>query len=350
MLTTLSGQWQPRHGFRAALRNRSAHGCSRAAKLHVRAEAASSSQPQLVVVGSLNADTVLEVDRIPKGGETMNAKTLKTFPGGKAPNQAAAAGKVGYPTVMLGQVGTDVNADLLRSSLEEASVDVSHLRAVEGPTGSAIILLQPSGENSIMIVGGANKAEWSFSEEAQEVLNSAGGLLLQREIPEELNIKVAKIVADKGKPVILDCGGGEDPISEQLLQHLTVLSPNETELARLSGQPTESEQEIEAAVHKLQGKGVQQVLVKLGQQGSVLYGAADEPIRQGIFKVDKVVDTTGAGDTFTAAYAVALLEGNSQQDCLRFAAAAAALCVQRPGAMPSSPLRDEVEQLLKSES
>lgn len=99
----------------------------------------------------------------------------------------------------------------------------------------------------------------------------------------------------------------------------------------------------------LQAKGVQQVLVKLGKDGCILYGAEEQPIRQNIFPVEKVVDTTGAGDTFTAAYAVALLEGNSQQAALKFAAAAGALCVQKPGAMPSSPQRQEVEELLRSQ-
>ncbi|CAK0752448.1 hypothetical protein CVIRNUC_002147 [Coccomyxa viridis] len=300
----------------------------------------------LVVVGSVNADMVLEVDRLPADGETLGAKALNTFPGGKGANQAAAAAKLQYPTYMLGQVGRDVNAELLKSALSDAGVKLDHLQEVEGPSGTAIILVQPSGENSIMIVGGANTAEWQFSEEALQLLRTAGMLLLQREIPEDVNARVAAIAKEAGVPVLLDCGGVEGPIAPELMQSVTTLSPNETELARLTGKDTDSKDQAEEAARDILGQGVSSVLVKRGTNGSLLIDKDGYRSSQPIYEADKVVDTTGAGDCFTGAYAVGILEGKAPEEALKFAAAASALCVGRPGAMPSLPSRDEVDKRL----
>ncbi|KAK9906897.1 hypothetical protein WJX75_009892 [Coccomyxa subellipsoidea] len=301
----------------------------------------------LVVVGSINADLVLEVERLPKDGETLGASSLNTFPGGKGANQAAAAARLQHPTYIIGQVGKDANASLLRDALSDAGVRLDHLKEVNGPSGTAVILLQPSGENSILIVGGANTAAWDFDDAALELLRSAGAVLLQREIPEEVNAHVAGIAAAAGVPVLLDCGGVEGPILPDLLKNISILSPNETELARLTGKGTESEEEAAAAAQLMLEQGVDTVLVKRGTSGSLQICKADGSLTQPIFPVDKVVDTTGAGDCFTGAYAVATLEGKGSADALKFAAAASALCVQKAGAMPSLPSREEVLRLLK---
>jgi ribokinase len=257
-----------------------------------------------------------------------------------------------------------------------------------------VILLQPSGENSIVIVGGANQAPWQLSEDARRLVQAAGAVLLQREIPEAVNAEVAALAAAAGVPVILDAGGVEAPVGEALLRSVSVLSPNETELERLAGCPTADLQQVgpqrrarraargarraaharfaspaarplptpcpaapcparpqvQAAAGALQQRGVAAVLVKLGSDGSLLVPPGGEgPLRQRAFPVDKVVDTTGAGDCFTAAFAVATLEGRTYGEALRFASAAAALCVQQPGAMPSLPLRGAVEALLQQQ-
>ncbi|CAL5227637.1 g10642 [Coccomyxa viridis] len=302
----------------------------------------------LVVVGSVNADLVLEIDRLPADGETLGAKSLNTFPGGKGANQAAAAAKLQHPTYMLGQVGSDANAELLKSSLSEAGVKLDHLREVDGPSGTAVILVQPSGENSIMIVGGANTADWEFDESALQLLRTAGMVLLQREIPEEVNARVAAIAKGAHVPVLLDCGGVEGPISPELMHNITTLSPNETELARLTGMETESEDQAEEAARKILSQGIHSVLVKRGTNGSLLIDRDGDVNLQPIFEVEKVVDTTGAGDCFTGAYAVAILEGKKPEEALTFAAAASALCVGRSGAMPSLPRREEVDRKLSS--
>lgn len=304
----------------------------------------------LVVVGSVNADLVMQVERIPKPGETLAASTLEFYPGGKGANQAAAAAKLGYATYFVGQIGDDANAVPLKDSLVRCGVNISHLKDLKGSTGTAIILLQTSGENSIIIVGGANQAQWQLSDATKQLLKTAGAILLQREIPESVNTEVAEIAASAGVPVILDAGGVEGPISPALLRNVSVLSPNETELARLTGLPTENMDQVKVAAEHVMAMGVKSVLVKLGADGCLLLPGSGEPVRQLAFKAAKVVDTTGAGDCFTASYGVAVLEGRGLVDALKFASAAAAICVQRKGAQPSLPSRDEVEALLREQS
>jgi len=306
-----------------------------------------SVQRPLVVVGSANADLVFTIDRLPKPGETLAASSLETIPGGKGANQAAAAAKLGYPTYFCGQVGQDANASMLKESLSGCGVNLMHLREVQGASGTALILLQKSGENSIVIVGGANQSHWQLTDNIKQLLQSAGAVLLQREIPEEINVQVAQIASSAGVPVFLDAGGVEGPISPALLSSLAVLSPNETELARLTGKPTHTLELVQAAASELMQLGVKSVLVKLGADGSLLLpGPGLVPIRQAAIPAPEVVDTTGAGDCFTAAYAVAVLEGKGGAEALRFASAAASICVRRKGAMPSLPVRPEVQELL----
>ncbi|KAH6780838.1 pfkB-like carbohydrate kinase family protein [Perilla frutescens var. hirtella] len=306
--------------------------------------------PPLVVVGSANADIYVEIDRLPKEGETVSAKTGQTLAGGKGANQAVCGGKLAYPTYFVGQVGEDAHGKLITEALKGGGVFLDRLTTVAGaPTGHAVVMLQSDGQNSIIIVGGANMVGWpeSLTPEDLEVVKNAGIVLLQREIPDSINIQVAKAARSSGVPVILDAGGVDAPIPPELLKFIDILSPNETELARLTHVPTESFEQISQAAEKCHKMGVKQVLVKLGAKGSVLFIEGEEPIRQSIISAMKVVDTTGAGDTFTAAFAVALVEGKPKKECLKFAAAAASLCVQVKGAIPSMPDRESVSNLLQ---
>ncbi|KAF5191282.1 Ribokinase [Thalictrum thalictroides] len=309
------------------------------------------NNPPLVVVGSANADIYVEINRLPKEGETISAKTGQTLAGGKGANQAACGGKLAYPTYFVGQIGEDAHGRLISEALETGGVQLDHLSIVSNaPTGHAVVMLQSDGQNSIIIVGGANMCCWpeKFDEKDLEVVKNAGIVLLQREIPDSVNIQVAKAARSAGVPVILDAGGMEGPIPVELLNFVDILSPNETELARLTGMETESFEQISQAVLKCNEMGVKQVLVKLGSKGSALFVEGEEPINQPIISASKVIDTTGAGDTFTAAFAVALVEGKSRKECLKFAAAAASLCVQVKGAIPSMPARKAVLDLLHS--
>ncbi|MQM23413.1 hypothetical protein Taro_056477 [Colocasia esculenta] len=305
----------------------------------------------MVVVGSANADIYVEIDRLPMVGETISARTGQTLAGGKGANQACCGGKLAHPTYFVGQVGDDAHGRLIEEALEGGGVLLGHLsRVPAAPTGHAVVMLQPDGQNSIIIVGGANMCCWPerLPEKDLEVVRRAGVLLLQREIPDSVNIQVAEAAKSAGVPVILDAGGMEGPIPLELLNFVDVFSPNEIELARLTGLPTETFEQLSQAVKKCYEMGVEQVLVKLGGKGSALFIKGDEPIKQPVIEASKVLDTTGAGDTFTAAFAVALVEGKTRKECLRFAAAAASLCVQVKGAIPSMPERSAVVKLLQS--
>ncbi|XP_062087251.1 ribokinase [Humulus lupulus] len=309
------------------------------------------SSPPLVVVGSANADIYVEIDRLPAEGETISAKTGQTLAGGKGANQAACGGKLSYPTYFVGQVGDDAHGKLITEALENGGVCLDRLSTVDAsPTGHAVVMLQSDGQNSIIIVGGANMSCWpdSLSDEDSELVRNAGIVLLQREIPDPVNIQVAKAARSAGVPVILDAGGVDSPVPQELLNLVDIFSPNESELRRLTGMPTETFEQISQAVYKCHEMGVKQVLVKLGAKGSALFTKGEEPIKQPVISAEKVIDTTGAGDTFTASFAVAFVEGKSMKECLRFAAAAASLCVQVKGAIPSMPDRTSVLNLLHS--
>ncbi|GER53951.1 pfkB-like carbohydrate kinase family protein [Striga asiatica] len=313
--------------------------------------AASSAAPPLVVVGSANADIYVEIDRLPREGETVSAKTGQTLAGGKGANQAVCGGRLRYPTYFVGQIGKDAHGKLIAEALESGGVSLDYLSTVDGaPTGHAVVMLQADGQNSIIIVGGANMACWPevLDREDLEVVENAGIVLLQREIPDSVNIQVAKAARSARVPVILDAGGFDAPIPLELLEFIDILSPNETELARLTNMPTGSFEQISQAVEECHKMGVKQVLVKLGAKGSALFTQGKEALKQPIISAPKIIDTTGAGDTFTAAFAVALVEGKSKTECLQFAAAAASLCIQVKGAIPSMPDRDSVLNLLHS--
>jgi len=298
------------------------------------------------VVGSINADLYVRLARIPVPGETLPGRDAAMRPGGKGANQATAAARLGVPVRFVGQVGDDAYAPVLRAELRANGVDDSLLLNVSGPSGQAMIMLQDDGENAIILSGGANQ-QWAGGLPVAAAASIAASqvLLLQREIPEAINQQAAAAAQAAGVPVVLDAGGADTPLDPAWLAQVAVLSPNETELARLTGLDTSTDAAVQRATRALLAQGVGAVLVKLGSRGSVLLATEAAPISFGVFAAD-VVDTTGAGDCFTAAYAVALAEGRPAFERLRFAAAAAALCIGKLGAMPAMPERAAVEALL----
>ncbi|KAL4095442.1 hypothetical protein PRIC1_008816 [Phytophthora ramorum] len=316
------------------------------------------ARKHVLVIGSVNADIVVEISRLPVRGETLSASksdTGKFFPGGKGSNQAAAAGRIlgtNHPTLcakFAGQFGNDTHGEALKSALEGAGVDTALAGSPDCPSGQAFVFVYPDGDNSIVIVGGANRA-WPDELPAAltDAIQSAAIVLLQCEIPERVNALVAKTAAETNVPVMWDTGGDDTPIPAELLPLLTYVCPNETELARLTKREVTNTDDAIVAARSLQEKGAKNVLVTLGSDGSVFVPAdGSELVHQKCFKVDKVVDTTGAGDCYRGAFAVAFAEGCAVQDCMARAAAASALCVQRPGALPSLPSGDEVVSFLK---
>mmetsp|Transcript_99849 Transcript_99849/g.251842 ORF Transcript_99849/g.251842 Transcript_99849/m.251842 type:complete len:275 (-) Transcript_99849:167-991(-) len=269
-------------------------------------------------------------------------------PGGKGANQAVAAARLskgtGRKAQFVCQFGNDAHAKTLETVLLDNGLDIAACGRSDKPSGQAFIFLEADGHNSILIVGGSNVA-WpkDISSDLATRVRGASAVLLQREIPEYVNEAVAEIAHAAGVPVIQDVGGEERPFSDKILRRLTYICPNETELERLTGLPTGTEEQIVVAARQLQNRGVKNVLVTLGGDGSLLLDDTGKVTRQAAFAVPggRVVDTTGAGDCFRAAFTVALVEGHPLQECMRFAAAAGSITVSRMGAVPSLPSRDE---------
>jgi ribokinase len=303
----------------------------------------------LLVIGSINADLYVEVPRLPGLGETIAGMDAAMRPGGKGANQAVAAARLGSETWFAGKLGSDAYAPPLRLALEGAGVQLDLLDQVDGPTGQAVILLQQGHDNAIIVIGGANREWVELDDAVHQRLRQCGALLLQGEIPDPINLEAAHAARTAGVPVILDAGGAGGAVLPALLPLVDILSPNEHELAVLSGMPTTTNEQALAAARALQARGAHTLLVKLGQRGAMLVPEQGKPVVHGAFQVN-VVDTTGAGDCFTAAYAVATVGGMQPQARLRFACAAAALCVMRKGAIASMPSREAVKRFLMSSS
>ncbi|CEG49213.1 ribokinase [Plasmopara halstedii] len=315
----------------------------------------------ILIIGSVNADIVVEISRPPVRGETLSASKAATgvfVPGGKGSNQAAAAGKIigaNHPTLCVkfaGQFGNDTHGEKLKNALESAGVDTALASHPACPSGQAFVFVYPDGDNSIVIVGGANRA-WpdKLSTDLLNAIKLAAIVLLQCEIPVHINALVAKTAADFNVPVMWDTGGDDILIPDDILPLLTYVCPNETELARLAKRNVNNIDDAIAAARYLQKQGAKNVLVTLGSDGSVMVPVHHSKIvHQKSFTALKVVDTTGAGDCYRGAFAVALAEGRDVQECMIRATAASALCVQRFGALTSLPTGDEIEVFLRENS
>jgi ribokinase len=304
------------------------------------------SEPAIVVVGSLNADLTVRVPRFPAPGETISGEGFAIVPGGKGANQAAAAGRLGGRVAMVGQVGADANGRLLRDALNAAGVD-TRLVAVDeaAATGVAVITIDVLGENEIILAAGANG---TYAPDrlapALATLRSARVVLLQLEIPLATVMRAAAEARSAGAVVVLDPAPAV-PIPDQLLSLADYVTPNERELALLAGgAPTGDDtplEDVDAMARAVLRRGAGRVLVKLGARGARLV-ALDEVLSWPARHVH-AVDTTAAGDAFNGALAVALTEGASLDQAVRFATIAASISVTRAGAQPSLPTRAEAE-------
>jgi ribokinase len=304
----------------------------------------------VVVVGSLNMDFVVQVARLPAPGETVLGSGFQTIPGGKGANQACAAGRLGgsaVRTCMVGRVGMDPFGDQLKASLAAAGVDVSTVLGTRAlPTGVALIWVEQSGQNSIVVASGANGAVTPADiESVRAQFAGARCALFQLETPVEAVEAAMSVLHEAGVVTILDPAPAQ-PLAAALLRQVSILTPNETEACILLGRPP-ARVSLKAApelARALLALGPQAVVLKLGDQGA-FYSDGDSIIESPGFSVDPV-DTTAAGDTFNAGFAVGLAEGKSVAEALRFANAAAAVSVTRLGAQSSVPARSEVEEFL----
>jgi ribokinase len=307
-------------------------------------------KPALAVVGSLNMDFVVSVDRLPAPGETVLGRDFRTIPGGKGANQACAAGRLGAAGVdvrMIGRVGYDVFADHLKASLSAAGVDTSAVFATRSQaTGVALIWVDRAGQNSIVVASGANHALAAADVEAmRRVFHGAKLALFQLESPLDTVAAALALAREEGLLTVLDPAPAHR-LAPALLALVDLLTPNESEALLLLGRPAARVTLAQAPelARALLLMGPRAVVLKLGDQGC-FYADGREQIHVPAFAVE-ARDATAAGDVFNGALAVALAEGRGMEAALRFACAAAALSVTRPGAQSSIPTRAETESFL----
>jgi ribokinase len=295
----------------------------------------------IVVVGSINMDLVARTARIPLAGQTLIGTDFATTPGGKGANQAVAAARLGYRVEMAGAVGEDVIGQALLDNLATAGVGSSAVERVAGPSGVAPITVADNGENSIVVVPGANgKVDPAFIDKQAALIRSAGMVLCQLEVPIATVCHLLAVCAEAGVPVMLDPAPAA-PLPEQIWSQVAWFTPNETEAALYLGNGMRPE----AAATELLARGLRGVVLKRGGEGAYVAVAGGKAEWVQPFPVE-AVDTVGAGDCFNGAFAVALLEGHDPWQAARFASAAAAISVTRRGAQASMPSRAEVDEFL----
>ena len=305
----------------------------------------------IVVIGSLNMDFVIAVDRLPLPGETILGRDFRTIPGGKGANQAYAAAKLartGALVRMMGRVGADSFGAALKQNLANVGVDVGAVLETDSEaTGVACIHVDDTGQNSITVAPGANSVLSAGDIQSQSgTLDGARCVLLQLEIPLETVAEGLRQARRGGAICILDPAPAR-ALPKEILELVDIATPNENEACVLAGVAPNrvSVQDAIALGNKIRELGVRSVIVKLGDQGCV-YCGADGTFASPPFAV-RALDSTAAGDTFNAALAVALAEDAGMEQALRFANAAAAISVTRPGAQTSAPARAEVETFLE---
>jgi ribokinase len=300
---------------------------------------------RIIVVGSINMDLVFKIPWYPVRGENMFGESLKLIPGGKGANQAVAVSRLGHEAVLAGRVGRDQFGDLLLDGLAREGVNVSCVeRDPEVGSGTPIMLVEPDGINTGLISRGAN-GRFSVESVAKlaEPMRAVDLVLLQLELPLQPMAEVIRLARSLGKQVVLDAG---PPCQEPLAEFfdVSVLSPNEPEAEALSGLSIADVDGARRAARRLLAKGPEAVVIKLGARGAFL--ASPERERHVPAFPVQTVDTIAAGDAFTAALAVAMVEGMDLEEAVRLANAAGALATTKPGAQPAMPTRQEVEALL----
>ena len=297
----------------------------------------------ILVVGSLNADLVVQAPRFPQPGETISGNDLQIIPGGKGANQAVAAARQGAAVSMVGRVGGDSFGPELINNLKRNNVDTSGVQVdTVSSTGTAIIVVDSNGQNSIVLSPGGNGRvndadleSLSFSEYKL--------LLLQLEIPVEAVLSAARRAKASGVRVLLNPAPAY-ALPDELIALPDFLLPNEGELSLLTDQPVNDIASAEKAAKTLQGRGAQNVIVTLGNKGALIV-SGKQVTHIDTYQVD-VVDTTAAGDAFIGGLASALLQNKSLDEAVRYGCACGALATTKFGAQPSLPVKEDVENFL----
>ena len=298
---------------------------------------------EILVVGSLNMDLVFSVDHQPLMGETVLSSGFSMNPGGKGANQAYAAGRLGGCVKMIGCVGDDIYGESLINNLQSAGVDTGAVARLDDvPTGIAGITVTSSGDNAIIVASGANfYLTPEMIRHNEDLIRAADYVLTQLETPIETVLTLAEMVKKAGKVMVLDPAPARADLPDELFPLVDVLKPNETELQSLTGLPVDTDTHIAQAARTLLAKGVKMVVVTMGERGAMIV-TKEETLFVPALLVEPV-DTTAAGDTFTAAMVCGLADGMGLEDAVRFANKVSSIVVTRKGAQMSIPDMSEIE-------
>ncbi|WP_337236409.1 ribokinase [Proteus faecis] len=303
---------------------------------------------KLVILGSVNADHILNVAHFPLPGETISGNQFQMVFGGKGANQAVAAGRCGANISFLACLGNDDIGKKAKAQLMTDNIDTNSIELIDDvATGVALIFVNQQGENVIGIHAGANgRLDTSYVQRYGNIIKGADALLMQLESPLDSVLKAAEIAKQENVQVILNPAPAQ-ALPDELLSLVDIITPNETETEYLTGIKVIDDESAQLAADVLHHKGIKTVLITLGSRGVWVSEKNNKGCIVPAFKV-KAVDTIAAGDTFNGALITALLEGQSMMPAIKFAHAAAAIAVTRAGAQPSVPWRHEVDAFLAS--
>jgi len=296
---------------------------------------------KILVIGSSNTDMTIKSPRLPAPGETILGGTFVMGPGGKGANQAVAASRLGGDVTFICKVGRDMFGENAVKGYQKEGIDTSHTLYSDQASGTALILVDDSGENCIAVAPGANgDLSPADIDSIADVIKKADYLILQLEIPVESVLRAAKIAHEAGVYVILNPAPA-CKLPEEIFKYISLITPNQTESALMTGIEVKDEASRTKAIESFHKMGVKDVIVTLGSKGSLVC-QGNEQIMVEALKV-KAVDATAAGDTFCGAVCVALSEGKTLEEAARFATKASALTVQKMGAQSSIPYITDIK-------
>ena len=298
---------------------------------------------KILVIGSLNMDTVIETPYMPQSGETLAGKSITLVPGGKGANQAYTVGKLGGDVSMIGAVAYDIIGTALKANLESVGVNTSGISTLPGATtGQAFITVDDNGANSIILIAGTNGlVSREMIDQHRNLIQACDIVMMQLEIDWNVVAYAKDLAVSMGKTVIIDPAPALPGLPDSFWQGVDYIKPNETELEILAGRPLNCQADLEAAAGEMFSKGDRNVMVSLGGDGCLLMN------REGMhfYPAKKVhaVDTTAAGDCFMGAFALALSRGADVAEAITYGQKASAIAVTRKGAQSSIPNPEEIQ-------
>jgi ribokinase len=296
----------------------------------------------ITVLGSINMDIVTLIDRYPLHGETKFGKRVEMLTGGKGANQAVTCGKLGKDVALIGCVGRDQSGDILLHSIQLNGVNTEFVKITEqAPTGTVIVTVDDTAENTMIVIKGANELiNIEDVDRCMDLIRKSSVLLVQMEIPHDVVLYAMEQARKHGVFVILDPAPAEG-VTVNMLTYADLITPNKQETKHFTGIDVKDERSALAAAKQLENLGVRNSIIKMAEQGSLIYTQETSERVQGILV--QPVDTVGAGDSFAGALAVALDDGATIIEAVKFATAVSALKVTKLGAQIGIPTKDELE-------